>query len=124
MLQPKNKDGVNGTGNGLPLDLTSGSTNSITPKAKEHSGYTASTSPLPNTANKGNYEKTIDKTRNMVILRGGDKKEISRARIGSKEGDELVKRHEAKKADTKKRRDENFNFLQSRELTGKVSKGK
>ena len=124
MLQPKNKTGVNGTGNGLPLDLTSGSTSSISKKAKEHSGYTPATSPLQNTANKGDYEKTIDKTRDMVILRRGDKKEISRARIGSKEGDELVKKHEAKKADTKKRRDENLNFLQSRELTGKVSKGK
>lgn len=84
-------------------------------------GYNPSTSPLPNTINKGGYEKTLDKVGNTLILRGGDKKEISRAQIGTKQEDALRKSYNAKKQDTNDRRTENTNFLESRQKTGEVA---
>ena len=87
-------------------------------KTGEHIGYNPKTSELPNTENKGGYEKTFDKVGNMLILRGGDKKEISRALIGTKQEQIMRKEYAAKKAFTEGARTENTNFLVSRLKTG------
>jgi hypothetical protein len=109
------------TGNGLPSPLRQDNEEDDK-KPKEQIGYTPKTSALPNTESKGGYEKTIDKVGNMMILRGGDKKEISRAQIGTKQADSMKKTYEAIKSDTETRRGENLNFLKSRKLTGKTVK--
>ena len=101
------------TGNGLPSSLTNN-----TPEAGNLKGYNPSTSPLDNTVTKGGYEKTLDKAGNMLILRGGDKKEISRAQIGTKQEAAMRKEYEAKKAFTENARTENTNFLVSRQKSG------
>lgn len=111
------------TGNGLPSPLRqNGEDDKVNKKTGEQIGYTPKTSALPNTDSKGGYEKTLDKVGNMLILRGGDKKEISRAQIGTKQEGSMRKEYEAKKGDTKARREENLNFLKSRQATGKVVK--
>jgi hypothetical protein len=111
------------TGNGLPSTLRQdGEDDKMNKKTSEQIGYTPKTSALPNTESKGGYEKTLDKVGNMMILRGGDKKEISRAQIGTKQAESMKKTHEAKKGDTEARRMDNLNFLKSRELTGKIAK--
>ena len=100
----------------------------IDPKAKkniktgEHTGYNPKTSELPNAENKGGYEKSLDKVGNMLILRGGDKKEISRAQIGTKQELDLRKDYEAKKSYTQTRRKDNLDFLESRLKTGEKAK--
>lgn len=103
------------TGGGLPASLNSGAVGNT-------EGYNPTTSPLDNLANKGGYEKTIDKTKDLLILRGGDKKEISRARIGSPEAEEMVRSYKAKKSDTESRRKANLDFLQSKVETVKAAK--
>jgi len=108
------------TGNGLPGVLNNGSANST--QLGNPEGYKPATSPLDNTVSKGGYEKTLDKVGNTLILRGGDKKEISRAQIGTKQAKSMQKTYVAKKGDTEARRGENLNFLKSRELTGKIVK--
>jgi len=103
------------TGNGLPSSLNSGA-------AGNQEGYNPITSPLPNTVSKGGYEKTLDKVGNTLILRGGDKKEISRAQIGTKQEEAMRKEYEAKKSSTEGARARNFEFLDSIEKTGKAVK--
>jgi len=120
MLQPRKKDGVNGTGNGMPSGLTSGSDNAA--GKGNPNGYASATSPLPNKTNKGGYEKTIDSSKDYLILRGGDKNEISRARKGSKEADEMQRTFRNKKADVESRRQTNSDFLETREKIGKKVK--
>jgi len=111
------------TGNGLPSPLRQdGEDDKMNKKTGEQIGYAPKTSALPNTESKGGYEKTLDKVGNMMILRGGDKKEISRAQIGTKQAEGMQKTYAAKKGDTEARRMDNLNFLKSRELTGKIVK--
>jgi hypothetical protein len=103
------------TGGGLPSNLNANAIGNT-------DGYNPATSPLDNLVNKGGYEKTIDRTKDLLILRGGDKKEISRARIGSPEAEEMVRSYEAKKSDTESRRKRNLDFLQSKVETVKATK--
>ena len=103
------------TGDGLPPSLNSGAVGN-------QEGYNPATSPLPNTVNKGGYEKTLDKVGNTLILRGGDKKEISRAQIGTKQEEAMRKEYEAKKSFTEGARTDNTNFLTTREKIGKKVK--
>ena len=111
------------TGNGIPSPLRQdGPGDELNKKTGEQIGYAPKTSALPNTENKGKYEKTLDKVGNMLIMRGGDKKEISRAQIGTKQEESMRKTFEAKKQDTDSRRDENLNFLESRMKTGEAVK--
>jgi hypothetical protein len=111
------------TGRDIPLPFMQ-----IDPTAKknkktgEQIGYNPKTSELDNIANKGGYEKTLDKAGNTLILRGGDKKEISRAKIGTKQEEAMRKEYSAKKAFTEGARTRNFEFLDSREKTGKTVK--
>lgn len=108
------------TGAGLPGILNNGSANSTQPGNPQ--GYNPATSPLDNTVSKGGYEKTLDKVGNTLILRGGDKKEISRAQIGTKQEEAMRKEYEAKKSFTENARKENANFLTAREKIGKTVK--
>lgn len=86
-------------------------------------GYNPSTSPLANTVSKGGYEKTLDKSGNTLILRDGNKKELGRAQIGTKQEEDMRKSYNAKKEDTESRRNENLKFLTSRKKIGEdVSK--
>lgn len=101
------------TGRDLPSSLTGIDTNK-----KEQVGYEPKTSMLPNTENKGAYEKSLDKTKTDIFLRGGDKKIIKSARIGSKEAEAIEGEYNKVKADTESRRKENSNFLKSRAITG------
>ena len=111
------------TGSGIPSPLRQDISEDPKPKkTNEQVGYAPKTSALPNTENKGPYEKTLDKAGNMLILRGGDKKEISRAQIGTKQEESMRKEHSAKKQDTDDRRNENLNFLESRLKTGEAVK--
>ena len=103
------------TGNGLPTDLNSGAIGNP-------NGYNPVTSPLPNTANKGGYEKTLDTTADLVILRGGDKKEISRARKGSADALEIERKFNATKSDTDLRRLNSAVYLAGRQNIGMTSK--
>ena len=81
-------------------------------------GYNPGTSPLPNTVTKGGYETTLDKAGSYLIQRDGNKKEISRALIGTKQEDDMRKSFSAQKQDTDSRRNDNLNFLKSRQKTG------
>jgi hypothetical protein len=81
-------------------------------------GYNPKTSSLPNTENKGKFEKTLDKTKTEVFLRGGDKKIIKSARFGSKEAEAMEAEYNKLKTDTEARRDVNLDFLKSRKTTG------
>jgi len=103
------------TGGGLPSSLNSGAVGN-------KDGYNPATSPLANTVSKGGYEKTLDKVGNTLILRGSDKKEISRAQIGTKQEEAMRKEYEAKKSYTEGARARNFEFLDSKEKTGKAVK--
>jgi len=103
------------TGGGLPSSLNSGAVGNT-------DGYNPATSPLANTVSKGGYEKTLDKVGNTLILRGGDKKEISRAQIGTKQEEAMRKEYAAKKSFTEGARTENTNFLVAREKIGKSVK--
>ena len=103
------------TGTELPASLNNGAIGNP-------QGYNPATSPLDNTVNKGGYEKTLDKVGNTLILRGGDKKEISRAQIGTKQEEAMRKEYAAKKSFTDNARKENTNFLTSREKMGKTIK--
>lgn len=87
-----------------------------------HAGYASASSTLPNIENKGSYEKTLDKVGSTLILRGGDKKEISRAQIGTKQEVQMRKEYEAKKSYTNSRRQANTDFLESRKMTGEAVK--
>jgi|Laugresp1bdmlbsn_1035097.scaffolds.fasta_scaffold23040_1 hypothetical protein len=91
------------------------------PKTGEHIGYNPKTSELPNTENKGGYEKSLDKVGKLLILRGGDKKEISRAQIGTKQEVDLRSKFENMKSYTEGRRADNLNFLESRKTTGETA---
>jgi len=82
-------------------------------------GYNPKTSSLPNTESKGGYEKTLDRTKTDIFLRGGDKKIIKSAKIGSKDADAIESEYNKKKEDTESRRNANLEFLKSRENTGK-----
>jgi len=99
------------TGNGLPSSLNSGAVGNP-------EGYNPATSPLPNTVNKGGYEKTLDTTSDLIILRGGDKKEISRARKGSSEAAAIEKKFNAEKSNTDTSRRNNTFFLESNKKVG------
>lgn len=99
------------TGNGLPTSLNNGS-------AGNQEGYNPVTSPLPNTVNKGGYEKTLDTTNDLVILRGGDKKEISRARKNSPEADEITRKFNVEQTNTNTSRSNNTFFLESKKNIG------
>ena len=92
------------------------------PKTGEHVGYNPRTSELPNTVSKGGYEKTLDKTGNTLYLRGGDKKIISQAQIGTKQEADLRSKYNAQKSDTESRRKQNLDFLESRKKTGEILK--
>lgn len=92
------------------------------PKTGEHVGYNAKTSELPNTVNKGGYEKTLDKGGNTLYLRGGDKKVISQAQVGTKQEADLRAKFNAEKSDTDLRRKKNLDFLESRQKTGEKIK--
>jgi hypothetical protein len=81
-------------------------------------GYNPKSSPVPNTENKGKFEKVLDRTKSSVFLRGGDKKIIKSARIGSKEAEAIESEYNKLKSDTESRRDVNLNFLKSRMSTG------
>jgi hypothetical protein len=103
------------TGNGLPSALKQ----MIDPEKKGNpNGYEPKTSPVPNSENKGGYEKTLDKTRTNLFLRGGDKKIIKSARIGSKEAEAIESGYNKIKKDTESRRADNSDFLKSRQATG------
>ena len=108
------------TGDGLPTGLNSGST-ANTDKGNPE-GYNPATSPLPNLANKGGYEKTLDTTGDLIILRGGDKKEISRARKGSTDAAEIERKFQAEKSDTNARRLTSTVYLAGRQNIGMTSK--
>lgn len=108
------------TGGGLPTGLNSGSAANTSKGNPE--GYNPATSPLPNLANKGGYEKTLDTTGDLIILRGGDKKEISRARKGSTDATELERKFEAEKSDTNTRRLTSTVYLAGRQNIGMTSK--
>ncbi len=103
------------TGNGLPQSLNNGTVGNP-------EGYNPATSPLPNLANKGGYEKTLDTTGDLIILRGGDKKEISRARKGSTDAAELERKFQAEKSDTNSRRLTSTVYLAGRKNIGMTSK--
>jgi hypothetical protein len=103
------------TGDGLPTSLNSGAVGN-------QEGYNPATSPLPNLANKGGYEKTLDTTEDLIILRGGDKKEISRARKGSAAATELERKFQAEKSDTNTRRLTSTVYLAGRQNIGMTSK--
>jgi len=103
------------TGNGLPSSLNSGAVGNP-------EGYNPATSPLPNLANKGGYEKTLDTTGDLIILRGGDKKEISRARKGSVGAAEIERKFQAEKSDTNARRLTSTVYLAGRQNIGMTSK--
>lgn len=104
------------TGHGLPSALKQ----TIDPEKKGNpNGYEPTTSPVPNTENKGGYEKTLDKTKTDIFLRGGDKKIIKSARIGSKDAETIESEYGKMKEYTESRRDVNFDFLKSRQNTGK-----
>jgi hypothetical protein len=108
------------TGGGLPSSLNSGST--VNTSKGNPEGYNPATSPLPNLVNKGGYEKTLDTTNDLVILRGGDKKEISRARKGSAAATEIEKKFEANKSDTNTRRLTSTVYLAGRKNIGMTAK--
>lgn len=108
------------TGNDLPTSLNSGSAANTSKGNPE--GYNPATSPLPNLANKGGYEKTLDTTGDLIILRGGDKKEISRARKGSTDAAELERKFQAEKSDTNTRRLTSTVYLAGRQNIGMTSK--
>lgn len=103
------------TGNGLPSSLNSGAVGNP-------NGYNPATSPLPNTVNKGGYEKTLDTTDSLVILRGGDKKEISRARKGSATATEIERKFNVTQSDTDARRLNSAVYLAGRQNIGMTSK--
>jgi hypothetical protein len=103
------------TGGGLPSSLNSGAVGNT-------EGYNPATSPLPNLANKGGYEKTLDTTGDLIILRRGDKKEISRARKGSTDATELERKFQAEKSDTNARRLTSSVYLAGRQNIGMTSK--
>lgn len=103
------------TGNGLPSPL-----NMIGEKGNK-SGYDPKTSPVPNTENKGKFEKVLDRTKTNIFLRGGDKQIIKSARIGSKAAEAIESEYKKVKADTESRRKENTNFLESRMTTGETA---
>jgi hypothetical protein len=106
------------TGNGLPSALRQ--INGEDKKGNPN-GYNPKTSPVPNAENKGAYEKTLDKTKTNIFLRGGDKKIIKSARIGSKDAESIESEYAKVKADTESRRKENSNFLNSRMTTGETA---
>ena len=81
-------------------------------------GYDPKSSSLPNTENKGKFEKILDRTKSTIFLRGGDKKIIKSAAIGSKAAEAIEGEYNKLKADTESRRDVNLDFLKSRMATG------
>jgi hypothetical protein len=103
------------TGNGLPSPLT------MNGEKGNDSGYDPKKSQLPNTENKGGFEKTLDRTKTNIFLRGGDKKIIKSARIGSKDAEAIESEYKKVKSDTESRRGENLNFLKSRMTTGETA---
>jgi hypothetical protein len=103
------------TGHGLPSALKQ------IDKEGNPSGYNPKSSPVPNTENKGKFEKVLDRTKTDIFLRGGDKKIIKSARIGSKEADAIESDFNKAKKYTETRREENLNFLKSRMNTGEVA---
>ena len=112
------------TGYGLPSplkqeEITDGK---IDVKTKQHTGYDPVTSSLPNTVNKGGYEKSLDKSGNTLYLRGGDKKVLASARLGSSQADEITRSYNAKKNDTEFRRKTNLEFLEPKVKTGSIVK--
>ncbi len=103
------------TGHGLPSALKQ------IDKEGNPSGYNPKSSPVPNAENKGKFEKVLDRTKTDIFLRGGDKKIIKSARIGSKEADAIESDFNKAKKYTETRREENLNFLKSRMNTGEVA---
>ena len=116
------------TGNGLPGTLNSGSAANtsidppVTKSTANPKGYNPATSPVPNLVNKGAFPKTLDSTDDLVILRSGDKKEISRARKGSVAAAELERKFNAEQSDTNARRFTNTVYLAGRQNIGMTSK--
>jgi hypothetical protein len=116
------------TGNGLPGTLNSGSAANtsidppVTKSTANPKGYNPATSPVPNLVNKSAFPKTLDSTDDLVILRSGDKKEISRARKGSVEAAELERKFNAEQSDTNARRFTNTVYLAGRQNIGMTSK--
>ncbi len=106
------------TGHGLPSALKQISGEDVKGNEK---GYNPKSSSLPNTENKGGYEKTLDRSKTDVFLRGGDKKIIKSARIGSKEAEAIESGYNKMKSYTESRRDANLDFLKSRQTTGETA---
>lgn len=103
------------TGNGLPSPLT------MIGGEGNDSGYEPKKSQLPNTQNKGAFEKTLDRTKTNIFLRGGDKKIIKSAIIGTKAAEDIENEYKKLKADTENRRKENASFLESRRTVGETA---
>lgn len=92
-------------------------------------GYNPKTSPLPNTINKGGYEKKLDtigkgSTRSVRLI-DGKGNVLGQERLGSSAEKTQAQKFKSEKTDTEKRRATNTSFLTSREKTGqKASKMK
>lgn len=91
-------------------------------------GYKPSTSPLPNTVNKGGYEKKLDtigkgSTRSVRLI-DGKGNVLGQERLGSSAEKAQAQKFKSEKTDTNKRRATNTSFLESREKTGQKAKMK
>lgn len=109
------------TGNGLPSVLKQMDDQE---KKGNSDGYNPKTSPVPNSENKGGYEKKLDKTKTDLFLRGGDNKIIKSARIGSKGAEAIESEYNKMKNYTESRRASNLEFLKSRQSTGVMADAK
>lgn len=106
------------TGNGLPSALKQVGEDD---KKGNPNGYNPKSSPVPNTENKGGYEKKLDRTKTDIFLRGGDNKVIKSARIGSKDAEAIESGYNKMKNYTESRRAANSDFLKSRQATGEAA---
>jgi hypothetical protein len=88
-------------------------------------GYNPKTSPLPNTINKGGYEKKMDTigkgTTRSVRLLDGKGKLLGQERLGSVGAEKLSKRFKTEKSYTDKRRNLNRSFLEDKKALGEAA---
>ena len=86
-------------------------------------GYASKSSPLPNSTNKGMYEKkldTIGKSSSKSVRQfDGSGKQMGQERLNSSKGKAMSKSFTREKTNTESRRARNSEFLESREKTGK-----
>lgn len=87
-------------------------------------GYNAKTSSLPNSSNKGGYEKKLDTVGTVaksVRMIDGKGNVLGQERLGSSGAEKLAQKYKREKANTESRRKTNSEFLDSRKASGNAA---